>query len=443
MDQSQKQSGRKRTRIDPFADVYDSDIVPMLERDPHGQLYARTIMDQLMESYPAQFSWTQLRTLERRVKEWRQEHGLGPEAFIPQEHLPGLEAQVDFTSGASLRVTIREATYAHKIGHFVLSHSKGRYAHPAAGETYPAMLHLIRAALDYFGGAPQVIRSDGVPSCIQKGKPISEYSDFLRHYGMKASVINPYRPNENGVVEQNNFRLKNAIDQQLIVRGNRDFDSVEEYTALIQTVVDRYNRRPEIAAKLEVERSHLRSLPAGHAPIYEMLSPLVDKYSLVRVKSHHYSVPSRFIGQHLTVRLYDDRLEIYHQDDPVTSWDRVHGSRGEIRVDYRHVINWLVLKPGALAGCSYRDQLFPTDVFREAYKVLSKVPGFRADATYLRILCLVAMTEEAEVEAALALLLEEGGTFDASDVWQIMAPPGAQMPRIPGHQLDMDFPETA
>ena len=438
----QPNNDRKRTRVDPYADVWDTDIVPLLKADVHGKLYARTILELLMEKYPTRFSWSQLRTLERRVKEWREEQDMGPEAFIPQEHLPGLEAQVDFTNGASLKVTIGGAAYRHKLGHFVLSHSKARYVHPATTESFPAVLHLIQAAVQRFGGAPTVLRSDGVPSCIQKGKPIIEYRGFLRHYGMRASVINPYCPNENGVVEHANFRIKNAINQALIVKGNRDFGSVEEYAAFVQTAVDRYNRRPAIAAKLEVERSHLRPLPAEPAPIYETNSLLVDKYSLIHVKANAYSVPSHFIGQQLTVHLYDDRLEVYHQEDLVASWDRVHG-KGEIRVDYRHVINWLVQKPGAFANCAYRDQLFPTDVFREAYAVLRKATGFRADATYLRILCLAAMTEESEVEAALALLLEEGRTFDVTDVWQVMAPPGARMPAMPGYQLDMDFPEAA
>ena len=442
MSQEQPKHDRQRTRIDPYAAVWDTDIVPLLEGDVHGQLYARTILELLMERYPKRFSMSQLRTLERRVKEWREEHGMGPEAFIPQEHLPGLEAQVDFTSGTSLGVTIRGEAYTHKLGQFVLSYSKGRYAHPATEETFPAVLHLIQAAVQRFGGAPKTIRSDGVPSCIQKGKPITEYRGFLRHYGMRASVINPYCPNENGVVEHANFRLKNAINQALIVRRSRDFGSAEEYAAFLQEVVDRYNRRPEIAARLQVDRAHLGSLPKLPARVYELCQASVDKYSLIHVKANAYSVPSHFIGQQLTVHLYDDRLEVYCQDNLVASWDRVHG-KGEIRVDYRHVINWLVQKPGAFANCAYRDQLFPTDVFREAYAVLRKATGFRADATYLRILCLAAMTEESEVEAALALLLEEGRTFDVTDVWQVMAPPGARMPAMPGYQLDMDFPEAA
>ena len=88
--------------------------------------------------------------------------------------------------------------------------------------------------------------------------------------------------------------------------------------------------------------------------------------------------------------------------------DRLHG-RGMIKVHYPHIIGWLALKPGAFANCVYRDQLFPTKTFREAYAALCQRAGSRADATYLHILRLAAVAEEAEVEAALALLLEVWG----------------------------------
>ena len=83
---------KNRTRIDPFAEVFDSEVVPLLKKDVHGKLHARTILEELMEKHPEQFSWSHLRTLERRVKQWREEYALGPEAFIPQNHPPGLEA---------------------------------------------------------------------------------------------------------------------------------------------------------------------------------------------------------------------------------------------------------------------------------------------------------------------------------------------------------------
>ena len=220
MRQSQEQpKNRQRTRIDPFVDVYDSDIVPLLEGDTEGQLYARTIIELLMEKYPGRFYMSQLRTLERRVKEWRAEQGLGPEAYIPQDHSPGSEAQIDFTSGTSLGITICGEPHAHKIGQYILSYSRGRYAQPAMGETLPATLSLVQRGLETLGGTPKTIRSDGLPSCVQNRKPNTEYKDFLRYYGMRASVINPYRAHENSLVEHAHFRLKNAIKQALIVRA--------------------------------------------------------------------------------------------------------------------------------------------------------------------------------------------------------------------------------
>ena len=433
--------GKQRTRIDPFAAVFNSEVVPLLERDAECKLYAKTILQELIEKHPDQFSPSHLRTLERRVKEWREEHALGPEAFIPQVHPPGLEAQIDFTNGTPLGVTICGEPYPHKIGQFVLSHSGAQYAHPAPGESFPATLHLIQAAVSEMGGTPRTIRCDGLPACVQHGKPVQGYKDFLKLYKMNASVINPYRPNENGVVEQANFRLKAAIDQALILRGSRDFVSREEYAEFIKKVVRQYNRRPEIQERLKAERAHLRPLPAEPAPIYARTTSLVTKLSLIQVKGNRYSVPSRSIGRTVEVRLFDERLEVYHENTRVATWDRVQG-KGEMRVDYNHVIEWLVRKPGSLAYCEYREQLFPTRIFRQAYAVLRGAPGVGGDAEYLRILQLAAKTEEAEVEAALELLLERGGALAAMDVWEIMAPPGGRMPSIPGYQLDMGLPDA-
>lgn len=431
---------RTRTRTDPFAETFDSDVVPLLKRDVNAKLHVRTILEELMVNHPGEFSRSHLRTLGRRVKEWREGNALGPEAYIPQRHPPGLEAQIDFTNGTSLGVTICGAPYPHKIGHFVLSHSGARYAQTATGESFPATLHLIQAALREMGGSPKIIRSDGLPACVQHGRPVQGYLDFLKHYQMRASVINAYCPHENGVVEQANFRLKVALDQALIVRGSRDFASQEEYGDFIKKVVGRYNRRPEIQEKLEAERARLRRLPAEPAPIYDRTTSLVTKFSLIRVKGGRYSVPSRLINMTVEVRIFDERLEVYHGDTQICTWGRVED---QTRVDYHHVIEWLVRKPGSFARCEYRDQLFPTQTFRQAHAVLRRAPGIGGDAEYLRILQLATKTEEEEVETALELLLEKGVAFTAMDVWEIMAPPGGRMPSIPGYQLDMNLPDAA
>jgi hypothetical protein len=80
-------------------------------------------------------------------------------------------------------------------------------------------------------------------------------------------------------------------------------------------------------------------------------------------------------------------------------------SRTNYRVDYRHIIEWLVRKPGAFAGYRYREHLFPSSRFRMSYDLLQEVMPGRCDRRYLQILELAAKEGEAQVEDALRLLL--------------------------------------
>jgi len=77
-------------------------------------------------------------------------------------------------------------------------------------------------------------------------------------------------------------------------------------------------------------------------------------------------------------------------------------------VDYRHIIDWLVRKPGALENYRYRDDLFPTSRFRMAFDELKERLGSRGSKEYLAILELAAKESEVEVDEALRVLLEKG-----------------------------------
>ena len=89
--------------------------------------------------------------------------------------------------------------------------------------------------------------------------------------------------------------------------------------------------------------------------------------------------------------------------------------RGQHRINYRHVIDWLVRKPGAFAAYRYRDDLFPTTTFRIAYDVLRRRVPPRADKEYLRVLVHAARDSEVSVEAAIRVILaaDETPTADA------------------------------
>jgi hypothetical protein len=162
-------------------------------------------------------------------------------------------------------------------------------------------------------------------------------------------------------------------------------------------------RGPRVAEELQV----MRELAVGRLPEYVEEYPQVSEWSTIRVKKCAYSVPSRLIGEVLKVRVFDDRIEAYYADELQLACERLRG-RGQHRIDYRHVIWSLVRKPGAFARYVYREEMFPSLVFRRAYDAIqSDAAGTKGDLAYLRILHLAASTMQTDVEIALAHLLDE------------------------------------
>lgn len=431
---SEKERRRSwRTRPDPFGQIWSEEIEPLLQRDVDGALQATTLLEWLQERHPGRFSHSQLRTLQRRLRDWRAINGPEREVFFPQEHPPGREAQLDFTDGRQLRVTIGGEPFAHLFFEFVLSYSGWRFVDLAFGETLEALVSGLQKALWDLRGVPEVVRSDNLSAATHelrhtRGRTLNQrYEAVLSHYGLRSTRTNPRSSHENGVAEQAHYRLKTAIDQALILRGSRDFPSVGAYLSFVRELVDRRNRRSE--TRLQVERQHLRPLPPAPVPEYTTYRTRVRKWSTIRVTNRSYSVPSHLIGIEVEVRQYSEHLEVYYKGQQVARMDRLHGAR-ETRIDYRHIILSLVRKPGAFARYRFREHLFPTQTFRLAYDALRDFRGERADVEYVRILHLAATTMESDVERALSQLLDMGKPFDYLAVRDMAAPVRPKAPQL-------------
>jgi hypothetical protein len=127
----------------------------------------------------------------------------------------------------------------------------------------------------------------------------------------------------------------------------------------------------------------------------------VGSASTIRVKKVGYSVPARLIGQELKVEVYERELKLYTGRELLLVLPRHCGDRGVV-LDYRHVIDHLLRKPGAFERYRYREQLFPSRLFREAYDHLLAQHGPRSGALeYLRLLKLASEVGESEVELML------------------------------------------
>jgi hypothetical protein len=236
-------------------------------------------------------------------------------------------------------------------------------------------------------------------------------------------------------VEALNGAFKRRVVQHLLVRGHRDFEKVESYERWLQEVAQKANglRAPKVAE----EFSAMRPLAVDRLLEYSEITVPVTSWSTIRVQHNTYSVPSRLIGEQVRVRLYDDRLEVSYGEQHQLTVERLIGRHGH-RINYRHVIWSLVRKPWAFAQYRYREELFPSLVFRRAYDALAtKHAGRAADLEYLRILHLAASTLESEVEAALGLLLAEGAVCSADQVKGLVVPAKPVVPELAEPTVDL------
>ena len=422
-----------RTRAVPFVGGWDEEIVPLLVRDEERILQATTLFELLEQRHPGRFGVAQVRTLQRRIRDWRAVRGPEREVYFEQTHPPGREAQIDFTHCAELRIQIAGEPFDHLLFEFVLCFSGWRFVCLAFSETFEALVDGLQGSLFALGGVPEIVRSDNLSAATHElkrsaGRTLNErFSAVLAHYGLRSTRIHPGRSHENGVVEQAHHRLKSALAQALVIRGSRDFETVEQYMAFVNEVVERMNRSS--ATRLAEEREHLRPLPSSAVPAYTSYRVQVRKWSTIRISNKTYSVPSRLRGHEVEVRQYANEIEVLYQDHCIERMPRLRGE-GEHRIDYRHVIWSLVRKPGAFARYRYREELFPTTTFREAYDALCRARGERADVDYVRILHLAASTLECTVEQALREVLGRHAPFDYATIRELAAPRPCSVPHL-------------
>jgi len=347
--------------------------------------------------------------LQRRIKNWRATDGPAKEVFFAQQHKPGELCQSDFTHCRELGITIAGEAFPHLIYHFVLSYSNWETGSVCYSESFESLSEGLQKALWELGGVPREHRSDRMSAAVNNLTDQKEftrsYESLLAYYGLEGQKIQAGRANENGDVEQRHYRFKQAAAQALMMRGSREFASVADYEEFLRKLFARLNagRRERLAEEMHM----LRPLPERRLDTTRRMKVRVSPGSLIPVHRNTYSVHSRLIGELVEVRMKADTVEVWYGDRKVEELPRLRG-RGKHRVEYRHIIDWLVRKPGAFEHYRYRDELFPTSWFRMSYDALRQQWGPRRGAKqYVQILALAARRGESKVEEALRALLKE------------------------------------
>jgi hypothetical protein len=398
---------RGRTRPDPFVEVWGD--VQKLYEDNAG-LEAKAVFEFLQRKDPGRFQDGQVRTLQRRVKVWRATQGPAREVFFAQQHPPGRLGASDFTHMEELGVTIQGQSFAHLLYHFVLPYSNWETGTVCFSESFESLSEGLQNALWRLGKVPERHRTDRLSTAVNNMSDPAEFTDryqgLMRFYGLEGEKTQANHGNENGDVEQRHHRFKRAVAQELMLRGSVDFASVETYKSFLEAMFARLNagRSERLAEDLAV----MRELPERRMESSRRERVKVDSGSLIHVDRNAYSVPSRLIGEQVEARLLMEQVEVWYGQKKVAEMPRLRG-RQKHRVDYRHIIDWLVRKPGAFEHYRYRGELFPTSRFRMTFDLLEEQLGrHRGSKEYLKILELAAKESEAGVDAVLRVLLAAG-----------------------------------
>lgn len=418
-----------RTRTDPFEATWP-EIAGMLAQSPG--LEAKTLMKWLIERYGAPYHWGQLRTLQRRVRDWRALEGPNDgDIIFPQVLHPGRQSQSDFTVMDELGITIAGQPFPHLLFHFMLPYSRWEAVSICFSESFDALAHGYERAISELGGVTPEHRTDNLSAATRKlggGRVFTKrWCDFLSHYGVTPTRNNPGQSHENGSVEKSHDLFKNAVEQSLLLRGHRDFAERAAYEEFLSRLTA--DRNAERASRFAEEVPRLGSLPGRTWNDPVELVVRVCPWSTIVVQKGIYSVPSRLISHQLRVLVYADALQVFYGKKLVQQMPRLPKGGG-VSVNYRHVVGHLVRKPGAFANYSFREELFPGLVFRRAYDRLRECEGDRADKAYLQVLHLAAMGSEAEVGLALELLLTEGHAPTAAAVKELIHPQSASLPAV-------------
>ena len=205
-------------------------------------LQAKTLFEWLQRRYPGRFEDGQLRTLQRRVRQWEATSGPPKEVFFAQTHHPGRLGASDFTHMTSLGVTIGGQPFDHMVYHFVLTYSNWETASICFSESFESLSDGLQQALWELGGVPQRHRTDrmslAVNNASERRSSPRRYQALMDHYGLEMEKINARQAHENGDAEQSHNRFKEAVDQALLLRGSRDFVDRAAYARFLRDILD-------------------------------------------------------------------------------------------------------------------------------------------------------------------------------------------------------------
>jgi transposase len=439
----------------PKLGAYHALIDAWLEVDrdaPRKQRHtARRVWQRLVEENGAVVSERQV---SRYVRARRRELGDVGEAFVPQHHEPGAEAEVDW--GEAWATIDGQAVKVH-VFQLRLCHSGAAFAGAFLRETQQAFLEAHADAFEYLGGVPGLVRYDNLISAVKqvlRGRRRVETDRFIglrSHYMFESqfTLVGLRGAHEKGGIEGEvgRFRRRHLVPVPTV-------GSLAELNARLLAGCEAdlgrqiTGRRGTVGEALARERPMLRVLPSERAQTSEHTTPRVDAKAMVTVRQNRYSVPVGLVGLRVLAEIGARQIVVSHDGKRVARHDRLAGRFG-VAAELDHYLELLVHKPGALAGSvalhQQREQGRWPGCFDELWAALTERYGpSEAAGQMVDVLLLAREHGPGQVELAVRGALA-AGAHDGRAVGVLVRradrPPAAVIDDLPDRLVGLGSPE--
>jgi len=396
-----------RTREDPLEAIWQKELVPLLEKE--AQLTGLTLWEYLEDEHAGQFPYSVLRTLQRRVKHWKATQGPDKVVIFRQSMPVGQQGLSDFSHPDTV-ITLQGKVFSHLLYQFRFAYSGWRYVQIVlGGESYSALADGLQSALTLAGGSPVEHRTDSLSAAfknhLEEQTLTQSYEALCAHYHIRPTRNNRGVSHENGAIECAHSSFKHRLDQALRLRGSCDFATIKDYQAFLEQISGRLNKRCQV--RFREEQQALQPLPGERFMDYSELSLKVTRSSTLEVKKVLYTVPSRLIGEHVRVHVYHDRLVFFVGQALTATLPRIYPKAGQERarrIDYRHLIHSLSAKPQAFRFLQFRDELLPTDTYRQLWQHSDQQFDARDACKWMVGVLRIAMDHDCEERLGYELL---------------------------------------
>jgi len=344
--------GRPAPKLGPYRGLIDGWLIADREAPRKQRHTAKRIWQRLVDEHGADVAETTVRDYVRRR---RRELGEPGEAFVPQVHEPGIEAEVDWGEAEVVLAGQRV-----KVGLFLMRacYSGAAFVLAFERQSQQAFLEAHVEAFHFFGGVFETIRYDNLRSAVKqvlRGRRRTEADRFVAlrsHYLFESAFTLRGREgaHEKGGVEGEvgRFRRRHLVPVPTVaslaeLNGRLEDACFAELERRIQ------GREETVGQALRREKRALRPLPREDFATAEETSPRVDTKALVTIRQSRYSVPVALVSRRVQARVGAREIVISHERREVARHPRLY-ARFQVSARLDHYLELLRVKPGALRG---------------------------------------------------------------------------------------------